>query len=114
MKIYDNLTIFFVSYYSKKSISQIIKKINPKIKILIVDNANEKGLRKYFNHKFKNVKIISSKFNGGQTGGINIGLKNIKTKYCIYMDSDIDFENSIIKTFYKIANRIRGIRLIWS
>jgi N-acetylglucosaminyl-diphospho-decaprenol L-rhamnosyltransferase len=112
MKIYDNLTIFFVSYYSKKSISQIIKKINPKIKILIVDNANERGLRKYFNHKFKNVKIISSKFNGGQTGGINIGLKNIKTKYCIYMDSDIDFENSIIKTFYKIANRIKDFIIL--
>ena len=43
---YDNLTIFFVSYYSKKTIQKLLKKINKKIKVLIVDNANEKNLKK--------------------------------------------------------------------
>ena len=34
MKRYNNLTIFFVSYYSRKNIEQIVKKLNKKIKTI--------------------------------------------------------------------------------
>ena len=47
MKEHKNLTIFFVSYFSKKNIYKIVKNISPTIKVLIIDNANEKGLKKY-------------------------------------------------------------------
>ena len=46
MNKYKDLTIFFVSYYSKSNIEKIINKINKKIKILIIDNAKEKNLKK--------------------------------------------------------------------
>ena len=58
--------------------------MNSKINILIIDNANEKGLKKYFEGKFKNVKVIVSKKNNGQTGGINIGFKNIKQSTALH------------------------------
>lgn len=108
---YNNLTIFFVSYYSKNSIEKLIKKINKKIKIIIVENAQEKN----FNEKFKNyrnVRIINSKINTGQTGGINIGLKNINTKYSIYMDSDINFNLSLIDNFLKYAEKIKDFVIL--
>ena len=68
MTNYKNLTIFFVSYYSKSNIEKLIKKINKKIKILIIDNAKEKNLKNYFEKKFKNVRVIVNQFNSGQTG----------------------------------------------
>ena len=81
MKEYRNLTIFFVSFFSSQFIEKILKKIESKINILIIDNANEKGLKKkYFEGKFRNVKVIVSKKNNGQTGGINIGFKKYKNK----------------------------------
>ena len=107
MNSYKDLTIFFVSYYSKKKIEKLIQKINKKIKILIVDNAQEKEFKKYFEQKYKNVKVIINKINSGQTGGINTGFKNIKTKYSIYMDSDISFNIKIIDIFLSFAFKIK-------
>ena len=112
MKEYKDLTIFFVSFFSKQFIEKILKKIDSKIKILIIDNANEKGLKKYFEGKFKNVKVIVSKKNNGQTGGINIGFKNIKTKYGLYMDSDVNFNSKIIDTFILVAKEIKDFVIL--
>ena len=105
MNKYKNLTIFFVSYFSSLSIKKVLKKIDPRVKVLVIDNAKEKGSKKKFS-KFKNVKIIVSKHNTGQTGGINLGFKNISSKYAIYMDSDIDFKKSIIDKFLDAAKKI--------
>ncbi len=105
MNKYKNLTIFFVSYFSSSSIKKVLKKIDPRIKVLVIDNAKEKGLKKNFS-KFKNVKVIVSKHNTGQTGGINLGFKNISSKYAIYMDSDIDFKKGIIDKFIDAAKKI--------
>mgnify|MGYP001401970183 CR=1 FL=1 len=112
MKKYKNLTIFFVSYFSARYIEKIIKKINPRIKILIIDNAKEKGLKKYFEKKFKNVKVILSNYNSGQTGGINLGFKNIKSKYGLYMDSDVSFKTNIIDAFINAANKINDFIIL--
>ena len=77
--INKDLTIFMVSYYAdNSSIENIIRKINSKIKIIIVENSNVLRTKKYFEKIYKNVIVILSKINNGQTGGYNIGLKNIK------------------------------------
>jgi N-acetylglucosaminyl-diphospho-decaprenol L-rhamnosyltransferase len=105
--INKDLTIFMVSYYAdNSSIENIIRKINSKIKIIIVENSNALRTKKYFEKIYKNVIVILSKINNGQTGGYNIGLKNITTKYGLYLDIDTDFDPSIIETFYKYANKI--------
>ena len=111
MREYKNLTIFFVSYYSKKNIKKILKNIPSKIKILIVDNANEVGIEKYFKN-FKNVKIINSNYNSGQSGGINIGFKNIKTKYSLYMDPDVTFKKKIIDEFIFTAKKVKDFVIL--
>ena len=109
---HNNLTIFFVSYYSKTTIQKLLKKINKNIQVLIVDNAQEKNLKKELEKKFKNVKVIISKRNLGQTGGINIGLRNIKTKYSLYMDSDINFKSNTIDLFLKYANKVKDFIIL--
>ncbi len=106
------LTIFFVSYFSKNKIEKLVKKINKNIKILIIDNAQEKGLKKYFEKKYKNVRVIVNNYNSGQTGGINKGLMSIKTKYSIYMDSDISFRNKTLDNFLDYAEKIRDFIIL--
>ena len=112
MKIYKDLTIFFVSYFSKPNIEKIIKKINPKIKILIIDNAKEEGFKEYFRKKFKNVKVIVSKSNRGEGGGINIGFRHIKTKYALKMDSDVVLKKNTIDKFIKTANLVKNFVIL--
>tara|TARA_B100000900_G_scaffold300348_1_gene258909 strand:- start:2558 stop:3415 length:858 start_codon:yes stop_codon:yes gene_type:complete len=109
---YNKLTVFFVSYFSKKKIEKIIKKLDKKIKILIIDNANEVGIKKYFENKYKNTKVICNKHNSGQTGGINTGLKNINTKYSIYMDADISFKKNTLINFLIIAEKVKNFIIL--
>ncbi len=105
MSKYKNLTVFFVSYFSSSNIKKVLKKIDPSVKVLIIDNAKEKNFKKTFS-KFKNVKIIVSQYNSGQTGGINLGIKKIKSKYALYMDSDIKFKKNILDKFLEAAKKI--------
>ena len=44
MSKYKNLTVFFVSYFSSSNIKKVLKKIDPSVKVLIIDNAKEKKL----------------------------------------------------------------------
>ena len=83
-----------------------------KIKVIIIDNANEDGIKYFFEKKYKNTQVISNKFNSGQTGGINTGLKKIKTKYSLYMDSDISFNKNTIKNFLKVAELTKNFIIL--
>ncbi len=108
---FGDLTVLLISYYSTKDIKRLIKKINKKIKIIVIDNANEKNFDKKIG-KFKNLKIIKPKFNTGQVGGINIGFKNIKTKYALYMDPDVYFKKSLINDFLRKARNIKDFIIL--
>ena len=106
MKInFGDLTILLISYYSTKDIKRLLKQINKKIKVVIIDNAQEKGFANKFS-KFKNVKSVIPNHNTGQVGGINLGFKSIKTKYLLYMDPDVYFKSSLILSFLKKARKI--------
>ncbi len=108
---FRDLTILLISYYSSNDIIRIIKKIDRKIKIIIIENAQEKGFKSKFSN-FKNVKIVFSKKNLGQVGGINLGFKKIKTKYAVYMDPDVDFKKTTIVDFLKIAYQIKDFVIL--
>lgn len=112
MKVnFNDLTILLISYFSTKDIRRLLKKIHKKIKVVVIDNAQEKDFEKKFS-KFKNVKLIKSKYNAGQVGGINLGLKNIKTKYLLYMDPDVYFKSSLILSFLEEAKKINDFIIL--
>jgi len=113
MKInYKDISIILVSYKSNFKIENILKKLNQEIEIIIIENSKNFMIKNYFENKYKNITVIVSKKNIGQTGGINLGFKNVKTKYCIYMDMDVDFEINLIDKFYEIAEKINDFCLI--
>ena len=110
--IQKNLTIFMIAYHSNYRIENVIKKINPKIKILIIENLNLIETKNYFEKKFKNVKVILSKVNLGMTGGVNLAFKNIKTKYSIYLDMDINFSKGTIERFFNFAEKTKNFAFL--
>ena len=77
-----------------------------------MDNAQEINLKNYFKKKYRNVEVITSDYNSGQTGGINIGLRKIRTKYAIYMDSDVNFKPDVIDKFLIAANKIKDFIIL--
>lgn len=105
------LTIVFVSYYSKHNIIKYLKQFNDRFKVIIIDNCNDFSLKKNLK-KFKNVSIFFNKKNLGFGASSNIGLKKIKTKYGLHLDLDTKFSNDSIIKLVKQANRLKDFIIL--
>ena len=81
MSLKKDLTIIFVSFYSKNLIEKPISQINNDIPIIVVENSLDVSLKKKLESKYPNVTVIIPDENTGNGGGANIGLRLVKTKY---------------------------------
>ena len=104
------ITIILVVYKSdKKKLNKILKAIGTKYNLIIVDNS--------LNYNFdliklpKRTKIIRS-INNGNGSGINIALKNCKTKFAIYFDIDVEFERKFIDKFIYHSKKIKNFSIL--
>lgn len=96
-----DLTVIIVTYRTPKDIiTNCIKSIQKKVKILIIENSSN------FEHsdllkKFPNLKVICSGKNLGYGKGNNFGLQLIKTKYVLILNPDIICEKNLFKIYLK-------------
>jgi len=111
----DQLTVLLVTYYPDlKQLTSLIEDKIKNFKILIVDNSNNEYLKGVVEKNYPNAKVLLSKTNAGQVGGINLGLSTISTKYCLYMDLDVNFETPVILKALKYANKIKNFIILCS
>ena len=104
------LSILLVAYKPDiKKLNFLIKSIDKKYKIIIINNSEIK--LKNLNIIDKQVKIINSK-NNGNGAAINLGLKYCKTSLVIYMDLDIKIQKKFFKKFIKIAKNIKNFCIL--
>ena len=90
------VTIIIVSYKSKSKLISILKSIPKKIKVIIIENSYDYELKKLFEKKFKNTKIILKK-NIGYGNAINFGSRYVKTKYFFALNPDVQIYKETIK-----------------
>ena len=104
------LSIIIVAYKPElKQLMHILSLINKKIDVVLVNNSENSNLNK---RKFENnIKIINSK-NNGNGSAINLGLKNIKTKYAMYLDIDVEFKEDFIENILNTANQIKDFGIL--
>ena len=94
----SEITIVLVSYYSKNLIEKLIKSIDKSVTILVIENSNSRECKDFLESKYKNIKVILSEKNLGNGGGINLGLRQGKTKYAFFLDIDTELcENTLDK-----------------
>ena len=95
MKNLDDLTIIIVTYKTNKDILfDCLNSINPKIKILIVENSNNIEFKLELENTFSNVSVLLSQKNLGYGAGNNLGLKKIKTRYGLISNPDVVYEGN--------------------
>jgi GT2 family glycosyltransferase len=109
----SEVTILLVTYHTdlEKITSLLQEKIND-FRVLIVDNSSDKDLKTKIEKKFSNTEVVLSKSNTGQVGGINLGLSLINTKYCLYMDIDVNFDKKIIFRLLQYAKKIKNFIIL--
>ena len=96
-----NITFVIVSFRSSHIIEKCIKSINPKIKIIIVENSNNIQVKDYLENKFLNVRVIIAKKNLGYGKGNNLGISKVDTQYAFILNPDAILEENSLEKFYK-------------
>ena len=112
MSLKKDLTIIFVSFYSKNLIEKPIKQIDSSIPILIIENSLDYDLKKKLESKYSNVKVIIPEKNTGNGGGANIGLRESKTKFVLYLDIDVEISHSAIEKMYFEACKLSNFSIL--
>lgn len=88
-----DLTIIILNFNTKDLLKDCLKSIydkkwNTNFDVYVVDNASSDDSVKMVEEKFPQVKIIKSDFNLGFAGGNNLGLREIRSKYALLLNSD--------------------------
>jgi len=106
--VIDNITVIIVSYKSKKTIFNCIKSIGHFNKILILDNSNDKELKKKLKNKYSKIKFFLSKKNTGYGAGYNFLLKKVKTPYALLMTPDTSFKKGAMSKFLLSLKKLKN------
>ena len=112
LKDRSEVTVIMVSFHSIKLIVKPINCIDKEINIIVVENSNSKECKDFLEKKFANVKVILSEKNLGNGGGINLGLKQVKTKYAFYLDIDTEIKEDTIKNLLIASTAIDNFTIL--
>ena len=73
-----NLSVVILSYHSFHLIEKIIKNIDKKIPIIVIENSRNKKLKLKLEKKYKNINVIIPSKNLGFAPGMNLESKNLE------------------------------------
>ncbi len=112
MSLKEDLTVLFVSFYSKNIIEKPIGQIDREIPIIVVENSQDLKLKEHLEKKYPNVKVVIPDYNSGNGGGANIALNLVKSKYALYLDVDVSLTKSSLEELYNSANELKNFSII--
>ena len=100
----NELTTIVVTYKTDIEIlKNCLKSIDPKVKIIIVENSNKFKHSDEINNSFPNVEIVCSGSNIGMGSGNNYGLRKVNTKYALVLNPDTICEDSCLsRDFFRL------------
>ncbi len=102
----DDLTVIIVTYRTNKEILfDCIKSIDKDIKIIIVENTNNKELKNEIENNFKNISVILSHENLGYGSGNNLGRKYSNTRYIFISNPDTVYSNNFFSSLKDYINQ---------
>ena len=85
-----NLTVVILTYKTnEKILTDCLNSIDPRIKILIIENSKNDLFKENLKKKYPDLKIILSGRNLGYGGGNNLGLSKVKTRYALILNPDV-------------------------
>ena len=86
----SELTIVIVTYKTNFEIlNNCLQSIDPKVKILIVENSKKFENEDKVKNKFSNIKVLCTGSNLGMGVANNFGLSKVETKYALILNPDV-------------------------
>ena len=97
---------------SENVIHDCISSIPKDVKIIVVDNSNNKTFKDEIEKKYNNVRCILSENNIGMGAGNNYGLSAIDTDYGFILNPDVVLRNDTIDEIILASNKINAFSII--
>ena len=101
--INKDITAVITSFRSENKILNCVKSLGEDLKIIVIENSNDKKLKDKLEKNFSNLKCILSDKNLGYAKGNNLGLSMVKTKYALIINPDAEVQNKAINNFFLTA-----------
>ena len=108
-----NLTVVILTYKTNEEIlTDCLNTIDPQANILIVENSKNAVFKERLENKYSNLNIILSGKNLGYTGGNNLGLSKVKTKYALILNPDVILEKNFFDEINKYLDQKINFHII--
>ena len=101
-----DITVVIATFKSGEKIIKCLNSIDPRIRVLVVENSNNLSFKENLEKKYRNVECILSGANIGYGCANNIGLKKVKTKYALILNPDTILQHSALENFIKATQKI--------
>ena len=106
------ITLVFLSFHSSHHIRRILKNIDQKYKVIVIENSSDHELKVEIEKKYKNVHVEVCSENLGFSRGMNLGIKLSNTPYVFLNPSDINISNSLINSLNEIIKNFSNFGML--
>ena len=109
----QNLSIVIVTFKSEAVIHECIKSIDKDIKIIVIENSNNKAIYiDIIQNKDTIRTCVLSYDNLGMGRGNNFGIKKTETDFVLILNPDVILEPSTINELIKASQEISNFAII--
>ena len=105
-------TLLIMSFHSRHLVGKLVKSIDKKIPIVIVENSQDYDLKKTLEREHNNVRVIVPNENLGFAKGANLGINEIKTEYIFLNPSDVFLPPKCINDLLECLNEFDDFAML--
>ena len=109
---YNKITVVINTFHSEDKIDRCLNSINPKIKILVIENSNNSNFKLNLEKKYSNVTCYLTGENLGYAKGNNLGLSKVTTEYALILNPDAYLENDTLNNLINSAKNLNNFAII--
>jgi|TARA_B110000259_G_scaffold155204_1_gene176159 N-acetylglucosaminyl-diphospho-decaprenol L-rhamnosyltransferase len=99
----NNLTFVIVTFKSEHIIHECIKSLPKDSKIIIIENSNNKELKKDLEEMYSMIEVIVQE-NSGMGAANNVGIGLCKTDYAFVINPDVKFYNNTLNEMINFSS----------
>ena len=106
------LTLVFLSFHSEHHIRRLVKNIDSKYPIIVIENSGNKKLKSELEDTYKNVSVEICDENLGFSKGMNLGIKLSKTPFVFINPADVSISNESLKLLNEIIINFKNFGML--
>ena len=107
----NNLTFIIVTFKSDHIINECIKSLPKDSNIIVIENSNDRELKKKLELKYSKINVITQE-NSGMGSANNKGIKLCKTDYAFVINPDVKFYENTMQELIALSSKYNDYSIL--